>query len=70
LTGQASRIQVETPKRGRSHACTKIHTARIKMKINVSFIFLPFFKGEVGFRLPLSPLIQIFTQQFCKLIFG
>jgi len=54
-TGQACLTQVDTPKRGKSHACTKTHTARIKNKINKSFIiFLPFsIAGEAA--QPASP---------------
>jgi hypothetical protein len=39
-TGQAGLIHVETPKRGNSQVCTKIHPPMIKSKINNSFIFI------------------------------
>jgi hypothetical protein len=47
-TGQACLTHVEIPMRGNSQVCTKTHTARIKSKINKSFIFAFLFLMREG----------------------
>jgi hypothetical protein len=58
LTGQAWRIQVETPMRGKSQPWTKNQTATKPMKSHISLIFISFhdFDGDV------SPVFAVSAQ--------